>query len=77
MGPVVFKATGLFLFFIFINIITSKELTMKKVVRKVADTLRKLSSLFGSAGDLANVIEEFGLFNGIVYDDGNGDVIII
>lgn len=29
MGPVVFKATGLFLFFIFINIITSKELTMK------------------------------------------------
>jgi len=72
MGPVVFKATGLFLFFIFINIITSKELTMKKVVRKVADTLRKLSPLFGSAGDLANVIEEYGLFNGIVYDDGNG-----
>jgi len=41
MGPVVFKATGLFLFFIFINIITSKELTMKKVVRKVADTQRE------------------------------------
>ena len=32
--------------------------------RKVADTLRKLSPLFGSARDLAEAVEEFGLFSG-------------
>ena len=49
---------------------------MKKAVRKVADTLRKLNPLFGSA-DLANAIEESKLFNGIVYDDGNGSKLVL
>jgi len=35
MGPVVFKATGLFLFFIFINIITSKS--YEELVSKVEE----------------------------------------
>ena len=45
---------------------------MKKVVRKVADTLRKLSSLFGSARDLAEAVEEFGLFTGKAFCGSEG-----
>jgi len=40
--------------------------------RKVADTLRKLSPLFGSARDLAEAVEEFGLFNGKAFCKNEG-----
>ena len=34
------------------------------VIEKIANTLNKIGSKFGSARDLAEAIEEFGLFNG-------------
>jgi len=45
---------------------------MTKRQKKVMDTLIKLSPLFGSAGDLAEVVEVFGLFEGRaqLYEDG-------
>lgn len=33
---------------------------------RVCQTLRKISSLFGSANDLAEAVENLGLFNGLV-----------
>ena len=48
------------------------NITNKEVIEKVASTIEKLSPLFGSAADLVEAVEEFGLFTGKAFCNNEG-----